>query len=274
MLKQRIITAITLVTLLVILYFFLTPMQFTYFLSLFVLIGAWEWSSLIGWREKWKRTLYVAAVACISYVGLVVTVGKSGTLFTITLMAALWWLYALVELREGAILFRSKTMKAVSGLLVLAPVWWCAGYFLLAGSKNHQFLLYVVVLVAVADTAAYFSGRALGRHKLAPNVSPGKTIEGAIGGLSGVILLAILFGVFVWDMKFTDVLLLSLLSVITGCFSIIGDLFESKLKRSMSVKDSGNILPGHGGVLDRMDAMTAALPVFTFGWIILSRINQ
>jgi len=133
-------------------------------------------------------------------------------------------------------------------------------------------LLFLFLLVWGADTFAYFAGHMFGRHKLAPGVSPGKTIEGVAGGMLAVLLLAILAGVYVWHHDGVKLLSWVLLCLAVGLISVLGDLVESKVKRVAGVKDSGAIVPGHGGVLDRIDALTSAAPAFAFGTLLLDRV--
>jgi phosphatidate cytidylyltransferase len=148
-----------------------------------------------------------------------------------------------------------------------------AVYLLAADDERPRVLLFLFVLVWVADSAAYFAGSILGRTRLAPHVSPGKTVEGVAGGVLGVVLLAWLCGTMLW--KFEGMLLAMWmgLAAVTALFSVVGDLTESKLKRIAGVKDSGRLLPGHGGVLDRIDALTSAVPVFTLGAIFLLKLD-
>jgi phosphatidate cytidylyltransferase len=124
-------------------------------------------------------------------------------------------------------------------------------------------VLLVLLLVWIADTAAYFVGRAWGRHKLAPGISPGKTWEGALGGTAGALVYAIILGTFIEGLLWVPYLLAAALLAV---LSIVGDLFESAVKRQAAVKDSGTLLPGHGGILDRIDSATAALPVAALLW--------
>jgi phosphatidate cytidylyltransferase len=145
---------------------------------------------------------------------------------------------------------------------------WVAINYIFIQHEGRLALLFLFILIWGADSAAYFVGKKWGKHKLAPQVSPGKSIEGMMGALVFTILLAIITQLLCriplerWHWG----ILLSLLTVI---FSIVGDLFESMLKRNAGIKDSGNILPGHGGLLDRIDSLTAAAPVFAFGsWVI------
>jgi phosphatidate cytidylyltransferase len=151
----------------------------------------------------------------------------------------------------------------VSGLLVLIPAW--AGLVWIHQlSRGPYLVLFLLVLIWIADSGAYFAGRRWGRRKLAPLVSPGKTREGAYGALAGGLLwggvLAALYGVSVPQQG-----CLVLLCLLTVVASIVGDLYESLSKRERGVKDSGSLLPGHGGILDRIDSLTAAAPVFALG---------
>jgi phosphatidate cytidylyltransferase len=155
----------------------------------------------------------------------------------------------------------------------MVPTW--LGFLLLySADQNAPFLLlYVLVLVWVADSLAYFTGRTWGRHKLAPKVSPGKSIEGVVGGLVGVVIFAYLAGRYFWDLRDMALLSWTMASLIAGAVSVIGDLTESIFKRRAGVKDSGHLLPGHGGMFDRIDALTAAIPVFAFEWLLLQKIG-
>ncbi len=127
----------------------------------------------------------------------------------------------------------------------------------------------MLLLVWLADTAAFFVGTAFGRTRLAPRISPGKTLEGALGGLGAVLILALLGGIFYWRFDGLDLVLWLLLAALTAGFSVLGDLVESRAKRLAGVKDSGTLLPGHGGMMDRIDAFIAAAPVFALGWAVL-----
>ena len=156
--------------------------------------------------------------------------------------------------------------RAVGGFLILIPVWIAAYMLHVADPRSPLVLLFALVLVWVADTMAYFAGHLFGRTKLAPAISPGKTVEGVVGGMIGVALVAGFGGTLVWGYHAATLALWIGLSVVSALFSVLGDLLESKFKRIAGVKDSGRIFPGHGGALDRIDALTAALPVFALGW--------
>lgn len=181
-----------------------------------------------------------------------------------------WWIFALllvISYPRSSRYWRGLSwLKGLFGLFTLLPTW--IGINLIR-ADNFQFdqqtgawlLLYVFSLVWAADIGAYFAGKAFGKHKLMPNVSPGKTIEGMLGGLvasSALIFLALQTELFSSQNTF-HIVAISLIVVVS---SVLGDLLESMLKRQAGVKDSGTILPGHGGILDRVDSLTAALPIF------------
>jgi phosphatidate cytidylyltransferase len=151
--------------------------------------------------------------------------------------------------------------------VVLLPAWIGLAYLRL-DQAGSWLILYVIALVACADIGAYFAGRAFGRHKMAPAVSPGKTLEGLAGGITAVALFALLISAIALPAAISPSAFL-LLSMATALASVLGDLVESMVKRHRGVKDSGTLLPGHGGVLDRIDSLAAAIPVFAFGMVIV-----
>jgi phosphatidate cytidylyltransferase len=157
----------------------------------------------------------------------------------------------------------------IAGVLTLVPAWAALGWLHLGDPGAPRLLLFVLLLTVAADTAAYFAGHAFGRTRLAPAISPGKTVEGVAGGVAGVVLLAYFYGTMVVDLHGSALALWLALAAASGLVSVLGDLNESKLKRIAGAKDSGTLLPGHGGVLDRIDALTAAAPTFAWGWLIL-----
>lgn len=167
------------------------------------------------------------------------------------LLAGLFWALAAPFWLWRGVRATFRPALAAAGLLVVIPA--ALALAILEPSE----VLSVLVLVWIADTAAYFVGRAFGRHKLAPSISPGKTWEGAAGGIGGALVYAILLGVFSRGAWWTYLGIAAVLAVL----SIVGDLFESAAKRQAGVKDSGTLLPGHGGVMDRIDSATATLPI-------------
>jgi len=191
-----------------------------------------------------------------------------------------WWLVALQMVRlypRASALWSNPVVRGLMGLLVLVPAWVGLNHLrngtLLFGELDSGLLaiLYVFLVVWVADIGAYFSGKAFGKAKLAPRVSPGKSWAGVWGGLVAVALLAIAAGL-VAGAQTADILLLLVASVVVAAVSVVGDLLESMLKRFRGIKDSSQLLPGHGGIMDRIDSLTAAIPLFALiitlvGWL-------
>ena len=276
MLKQRILTAVILVPLLVAALFYFPLGWIVVLFGLFIAAAAWEWAALMGWPGIVARSAYTLSLLLAGAVGIYSFFRQPSAIVAFLAAAALWWVWALVELvtrrhvNKG--MFAMLAGRIVGGYLVLVPLW-VACVFLLAVNLGPSLLLYMFVLVWVADTAAYFTGSVMGRTKLAPQISPGKTVEGVAGGIFGVVLLAWLCGTMIWKFEGTRLALWTGLGILTALFSVVGDLTESKLKRIAGVKDSGKLFPGHGGVLDRIDALTAAAPVFALGAILLLKID-
>lgn len=272
MLKQRVITAIVIAAVFFSALFFSSPYSFSLMTAVVVVYAAWEWSDLSGFSRVLTRLLYVLSVAVLLAVsGYALGVAGSSSLnFDVgkTLMVWMvpWWAIALLWVQgypSSALLWGYSWARALIGFLVLVPSW-LALAILIHTDQGEWLIMVVVLIVAFADIGAYFSGRAFGKHKLATNVSPKKTWEGLFGGvvvnLIFVVVLLVAFNVNQWQM------LLGLV-MITVMASVLGDLLESMIKRHRGIKDSGNILPGHGGILDRLDSLTAALPVFTLVYL-------
>lgn len=277
MLKQRILTAVILVPLLVAALFYLSLPWLTLIFAVFMAAAAWEWAGLTGLRPIAARLAYVAAVLLFGVLGLKLIPLDPELIVSFLTASALWWLWALVELisRRDVTrgMFATMTGRVVGGFLVLVPLWVAAVYLLSADEERPRVLLFLLVLVWVADSAAYFAGSVFGRTRLAPHVSPGKTVEGVAGGVLGVVLLAWLCGTILWKFEGMSLATWIGLAAVTALFSVVGDLTESKLKRVAGVKDSGRLLPGHGGVLDRIDALTSAVPVFALGAVFLLKFD-
>lgn len=274
MLWQRVLTAALLLPLLIAALFYLPPVGIAILLGFFMVLAAWELGQMLGFARVTKIA-YVAAVASLG-AGACVLVMKgyrAGMIFIISL-GVMWWFYAIVHIFMSptplAGVFRSPVARAFIGILSFVPAW--TAFFLLY-LQGLSLMLYVLALVMVADSAAYGVGRAFGRHKLAPRVSPGKSIEGLIGALVATVMVA-LGGHYYFDLPATNLsykllIIWVILALITVIFSVVGDLNESIMKRIAGVKDSGKLLPGHGGVYDRIDALLAAAPVFAFGLLLV-----
>jgi phosphatidate cytidylyltransferase len=256
MLRERVITALVLAALVIGAIFWLPPSITAVIITLLVLAGAWEWSAFPGFKHVLARTAYVIAIgACIAFVW---TQGvNSLRADQLVRGALLWWAVAFlwVIAMPGQV---NRATASLAGVLVLVPAW-------LALVRLHQhaplLLFFLLLLVVAADVGAYFAGRKFGRNKLAPKVSPGKTWEGVGGGILAAGLMAAI-GTAFFRVEIVGFVLVCAVVVIA---SVIGDLTESMFKRHVGLKDSGKLLPGHGGVLDRVDSVTAAAPVFLFG---------
>ncbi len=260
--RLRIVTALILAPAVILLTLFLPTHWLSVLFLAVALTGLYEWNRL---------TIQSATLFSIVAIGLAIAtwwlVNQPRLLFAIVAVVALFWVYQVYSLQRGT---RSKTASGnvgrgasrefFLGTFCLLGAW--AGLVLLHQTQQGALTtIALLVMVWTADGFAYFTGKAIGKHKLAPALSPNKTIEGVIGGLLGVCLIALLYAVLLLDFSPRwSVWLIASVSI--GVFSVVGDLYESRLKRLAGVKDSGHLLPGHGGILDRIDGLIAATPVF------------
>lgn len=259
MLKQRIITALILLPIALCGFFLLKGGMFALFIGVVVTLGAWEWARLAGFEAQSSRVLYSVVVAVLLFLLYLVP----GLAPWVLVAALLWWVVAtwlVLTYPESSEHWSSSICKLVIGLLILLPAW--QGLVLIKQwPLGNWLILSVMVLVWGADIGAYFSGKAFGKRKLAPKVSPGKSWEGFYGGLVASLLIAAVVGIFRgWSVSQFFLCLIG--AAIVVVISVVGDLTESMFKRSSGIKDSSNLLPGHGGVLDRIDSLTAAIPIF------------
>ena len=273
MLNRRILTALVLVPPLIAALFTLSTFWIALLFGVFILVGAWEWGALAGLATPMRRGLYAVSLTTFGALAVHALLRDPVSVVPLLGAAVLWWLWVFVELwrhpsPDGGWL-ATRTGRRVSGFCTLVPAWIASVFLHAADPSSPSLLLFLLLLVWTADTAAYFFGWAFGRHKLAPLISPGKTVEGALGGLGAVALLAYVCGTMFWLLEGAQLYWWLAVTVTAASVSIVGDLAESKLKRTAGVKDSGQLLPGHGGVLDRIDAFTAAAPVFAVGWVLL-----
>lgn len=274
MLNRRILTALALIPPLVTAAFYLPTAWLAALFGLFVLVGAWEWSALTGLSDTAGRALYTSALLGFGTLVVFALWRFPPSAVPLLFAATLWWLWVAVELwrhpQPDRGWLATRAGRGVSGFCALVPAWVAPLYLHAADPRSPALLLYLFALMWTADSAAYFFGRAFGRRRLAPAISPGKTVEGALGALGTVALLAYACGTIGWRLEGAGLAAWLALAVVVAALSLAGDLLESKLKRVAGVKDSGRLLPGHGGVLDRIDALTAAAPVFTAGWVLLN----
>ena len=271
-LKQRVVTASILAPLVVAGILMLPTTYFAALLAVVVLAGAWEWAALAGWPSTQGRLAYVA-VFVLGLAAAVWLAGHTPGLKVVLVIALLWWVTALGLVwryqRQGALAAGPSWLRGLAGWPVLLPCWVSLAALHGRPGEGVYLVLILLVLIWTADAAAYFAGRRWGRRRLASHVSPGKSWEGVIGGLLAVSAVAVVCGML---LKFdgAELWLFVLLCLGTAMVSILGDLTESLFKRHVGLKDSGQLLPGHGGVLDRIDSLTAAAPVFAAGFLGLS----
>jgi len=262
-LKLRLITAAGLVAAFLAALFLAPALAWILFVLVFMAGAAWEWSGLLGYGAG-LRAGYVLATSLAALLAGIQ--GLQGNLVIYLLALAFWAVAAPLWLIRAWPL-PGKLLGAGIGWLLLLPTF-LALLFLRADAPG--LVLVAVGVAVVADTAAYFSGRAFGRRKLAPSISPGKTVEGALGAAAAVALYALVMAFATQDGCDPSCLLLIVAAfLLLFVLSVLGDLFESWIKRQAGVKDSGTLLPGHGGVLDRIDSLTAVLPVAALLWMLL-----
>jgi phosphatidate cytidylyltransferase len=262
MLRTRVITGCVLGALLLLGLFLLPPLWAELAFGLVFTIGAWEWAGFGALREPLARALYTLGVALVLALSWLWT-NESSHLIVLLSVACAWWVIAFLWL-TAAPAWHRPAVTLVCGLAVLAPAFVALARLQISTAgfaRGPIIVLWLILVVCAADIGAYFAGRAFGRRKLAPRVSPGKTWEGAVGGLAMVALVAA-GGARYFGLPALNV-------VVFGCgvgiFSVIGDLTESMFKRAAALKDSGTLLPGHGGLLDRIDSVTAAAPLYALG---------
>lgn len=265
MLKQRILTALVLLPLMIGAIFFLEGAWFALAMAVPVLAAAWEWTNLMNLQGRPAGIAFIATTAAL----MLVTAWLD--LDWIVVPGALWWIVAFLIVRrypEGTSAWTGPSRLWLIGLCVLVPAWQGLCW-LHEQPSGALWLLYAMSLIWGADTGAYFAGRRFGRRKLAPAVSPGKTLEGLLGGVLLTSVMAVVVASVFPGARQVGIAPFLLVSVITVFASVLGDLFESMAKRHRGIKDSSQLLPGHGGVLDRIDSVTAAIPVFVAGMMLL-----
>jgi phosphatidate cytidylyltransferase len=268
--KQRIITALLVTPFAIAVILLLPTWALAPPIGVLCLVALWEWTRLSGLRSRPWRAVFVA----LAGVSMIALWHWRETMLWWPLIAAgaAWWVIAFLWLQRfsfGSSATRENTViKLLAGAMAVLPAWTAMMQLHLSQPEVHSWALYALALVWVADTFAYFAGSRWGTTKLAPQISPGKTMEGVYGALAGSAVIAVVGG---WLLHVRGVALLALVAagLIAVLFSIVGDLFESLIKRHANVKDSGAMFPGHGGVFDRLDGVFAALPVFVLGKVAL-----
>jgi len=255
-LRQRIVTALALAALVIGILFWMPPAAAVVAVFVVVLAGAWEWAGFAGFVTTPQRFGYTVVMGIAAWAAWRFTADPAG-LAAFLRVTALWWLLA-----STWIVFASgrggRLAAGLAGFAVLVPAAIGLGRLALVEPRGQLLLLFLIVLIAAADVGAYFGGRAFGRHKLAPLVSPGKTWEGLVAGMLGA-------GAAAWagaQVLGQPVLPWLAVCLLVALVSVAGDLAESMFKRHAGLKDSGGLLPGHGGVLDRVNSLMATAPLF------------
>jgi phosphatidate cytidylyltransferase len=235
-------------------------------LALVMGVGLWEWGGLIPLGSGPARIAYPAGVVALMAIAWVAPLDR--VIAPLLLLAFIWWLAALFWLVRPSLGAQStravRALKGGAGVLVTLPCW--ASFVALHAREDHGPLISLALLVMIwlADSGAYFAGKRWGHTKLAPVISPGKTWEGVLGGIV-TSAIAVLIAGYGYSHSLEWTLTLVSVALLTVMFSIVGDLLESLMKRQAGIKDSGSIIPGHGGVMDRIDSLTAAAPMFLIG---------
>lgn len=283
MLKQRIITALILAPLALFAILYLPLFSFQIMIALVMGLGAWEWSSMSGMTRTFTKSAYAVLVVAICLIlsillptDLIWYQGQLNSLYTYILtVAAIWWVVSLAMIiaypSYSSIWYTSKILRGIFGFLTLIPTWVAVvtlrtSLFDVDPFYGASLIFYVLGIVWAADIGAFFVGVKFGKHKLRPEVSPGKTLEGLMGGVfasSAIIAFAALH----YQVDPSRIWLHILVGALTVGVSALGDLNESMFKRCAGIKDSGTLLPGHGGIMDRIDSLTAAFPVFAFCYV-------
>ena len=244
--------------------------------AVFVAVAAWEWAGLLGRKSRYARGVY--AVSVVALITVAAGIGASPAVAAILVAAVAWWAVAAIWVartqcgREVAAL-AVPAVGWLAGWLTLVPLW--VGLVQLHRLEPKAVLI-LLTLIWAADIGAFFAGRRFGRRKLASNVSPGKTWEGVLGGMVACFLVWVVAAVGARQgllPRLGPEPVFVLLCLVTAAVSVLGDLTESMLKRRVGAKDSGGLIPGHGGVLDRIDSLTAGAPCFALGVIGLENLT-
>ncbi len=272
--KQRIITALILAPLVMLGIFELSLPMFIMMLAAIVMLGYWEWTQFVDTKARVVALIPAALVSTLSFFVIPFDAPSLNNLsqvhLSILAIGSIWWIVAswlaITYPKSTTSWESSKLLRHGFGILTLLPFFWSV-IFLRAENvqldpyHGARLVLFVCFLVWAADSGAYFAGKSFGKHKMAPKVSPNKTIEGLIGG----IIAALIVGWFAadwFDIHFSSAWSMVVITLATVIISVLGDLVESMFKRVSGIKDSSNLIPGHGGILDRIDSLTAAFPVF------------
>ncbi|GAB2569154.1 phosphatidate cytidylyltransferase [Dyella jejuensis] len=271
MLRQRVVTALLLAPLVILLVLLVPTNIFAWLLAATFLAAAWEWTRLAGMKSRVSRGVLLGLSAAL-FVALWLLRASGWAWPALIAAGVAWWLLVCVWLRHFSFgaspTPENRNLKLLAGMFVIFPAWVAAVDIHGSQPHGHIWAFLAMLLVWAADTGAYFAGRFFGKRKLAPQISPGKTWAGVYGAFAASALVIVVAG---WLLGVHDLRLVGLVvvAIVAVASSIVGDLLESLMKRHANVKDSGALFPGHGGLLDRLDSIFAALPVFALGKLLL-----
>ena len=260
MLAKRLATALTLAPLVILGVLYLSPSWFSLVIGIMTCIASWEYCKLIKLSGFSNRAFYITVLLACAFLLAISPLILKPTLYLVTI----WWLAALFVVvgfpNNSKLINKNLVLGLFNGLFLLAPMAAALG---ILHSQERSLVLLLLFVIWASDIGAYFSGKQFGRKKLCPEVSPNKTFEGVYGGVVLAQVVAVTYAfVTIQEPKMNDFLVFCFLALIVSLVSVLGDLFESALKRVNNQKDSGNLLPGHGGLLDRIDSLTASAPIF------------
>jgi phosphatidate cytidylyltransferase len=272
MTKTRVIAALVLTPLAIAAILLLPTPWLMALVAVIFLVGLWEWLRLTDIDD----TLARSALLVLNLALMVAIVWASRTdqgfsyvlLQIMVVVGVVWWLLAGLWLKHYGFASdhdtHARVFKLAAGTLAIIPAWCAIGVIHGGQPYGHRWLFVALAIVWAADSGAYFAGRHYGRRKLSPRISPNKTVEGLAGGLACGLAVALAFAPLA-GATLAQLPAVALVALVAVGFSVVGDLFESLLKRHVGAKDSGDLIPGHGGILDRIDGVVAALPVFALG---------
>jgi len=280
MLKQRIITSLVLTPFVIWGVFSMPAVYFSLFILLLVGLSSWEWGHLSGIENSLFKGLYTAA-SLIVFVFLLWYIDITTRFFYVLLSISIaWWLYRIIRIlfyrtatsTDAPLQRKGLNVATAMATIVALLIPFYSIVYLRNDYDFPGYLFYLLMTIWTADVFAYFSGKFLGKNKLAPHVSPGKTWEGVYGAFVGTSIGAII-GILSFGFNLREGVLFFVLTFIVVAISIFGDLSESLYKRQNAIKDSGNLLPGHGGILDRVDSLVAAAPFYIVGLSLLGLLK-
>lgn len=277
MLKQRVITALVLGPFIIWSVLTFSHSALAIEMGIILVLAAWEWARLSGIQNQFGRVGYGIFVAGTLLLAAWLMHAHTVQLEIILYVAAVWWCLALLLIilsnRTKVSAVASFSNLAILGNLLFGTLVLFGAFVSIVGLHRFEeygarYILLLLILIWAADSSAYFAGKAFGKHKLAANVSPGKTWEGVAGGVLATAIVAYIISVYL-QLESPFSFYFVVIAIVTVGFSIVGDLVESLFKRRAGVKDSSQLLPGHGGVLDRIDSLLSAAPLFLLGLLLV-----